>query len=102
MKIKLIAVALAIVLSGCVSQANQKALSDAQAGCTAGDHDACTAAGYQAQANQQEQQANAAAAQGIGAALLGGAVAGAAIVDANRPVYVVPTVVYVPRRAYFH
>ena len=85
----------ALALAGCaVSPEHQKALSDLQAACTAGNPDACTAAGYQAQANQQEAQANQAAASNIGAAILGGAVAGA-IIASQRPVYVQP--VYVAR-----
>jgi hypothetical protein len=75
------------LLGGCVSQQSQQALAALQAQCAAGDHDACTAAGFQTQANLQEQQNNAAVAAGVGAALLGGAVAGAAI--ANQPNYVV-------------
>jgi hypothetical protein len=90
MKTMITIIAVTLALGGCVSQANQKSLNNAQAGCNAGDQDACTAAGYQAQANAQEQQTNAAVVTGIGAAILGGAIAGAEISNANRPFYVAP------------
>ena len=98
---KTICVATAILLAGCaVSPEHQKALADLQAACSAGNSDACTAAGYQAQANQQEAQANQAAATNIGAALLAGATAGAIIAN-QRPVYVAPVyVVPAYRRGY--
>jgi hypothetical protein len=67
------------LLGGCVSQQSQQALATLQAQCAAGNHDACTAAGFQTQANQQEQQSNSAVVAGFGAALLGAGVAGAAI-----------------------
>jgi outer membrane lipoprotein SlyB len=89
---RIVAALVSVALCGCVSQQNMKALSDNQAACTAGNQDACTAAGYQAQANQQEQQANATVAASIGAALLGGALAGATIASQRNygpPVYVV-------------
>jgi len=86
----IISIALSLALCGCVSQQSQQALSESQAACAAGNRDACTAAGYQAQAIQQEQQANAAVAAGIGAALLGGALAGAAAYGATPAVYVPP------------
>ena len=49
----------AFLLAGCgVSPQSQRALDTAQAGCNAGDQDACTAAGYQAQSNQAEAAQN--------------------------------------------
>ena len=95
---RIVATLVSFALCGCVSQQNQKALADSQAACAAGNQDACTAAAYQAQANQQEQQANAAVAASIGAALLGGAVAGATL--ASQRTYVQP--VYVVGRPRFH
>jgi hypothetical protein len=78
-----------LLLAGCVSPQSQKALATLQAECSAGNRDSCTAAGYQAQANQQELSNNAAVASGVGAALLGAAIIGTAIaVDANQPGYV--------------
>jgi hypothetical protein len=54
-----IIVASACLLAGCgVSPQSQQALNTQQAGCNAGNQDACTAAGYQAQANQQEAAQN--------------------------------------------
>jgi hypothetical protein len=90
--------ALALLVGGCVSQQSQKALADNQAACNAGNPDACTAAGYQAQANQQEQQSNAAIVTGIGSAILAGAAAGAVIAN-SQPVYVQP--VYVAPRPHY-
>lgn len=87
-----------IALVGCaVSPEHQKALADLQTACAAGNPDACVAAGYQSQANQQEAQANQAAAANIGAAILAGAAAGAVIAD-QRPVYVQPVYVVRPYR----
>ena len=64
-------------LAGCVSPESQARLTTLQSQCAAGDQDACTAAGYQAQANQQELQNNSAvAAEIIGGALLGGVIVG--------------------------
>lgn len=79
-----------LALGGCVSQQSQQALATLQAQCAAGNQDACTAAGFQTQANLQEQQTNAAVATGVGAALLGGAIAGTAIADQNHVVIVHP------------
>lgn len=70
-----------IFLSGCVSQQSMDRLSALQAQCAAGDRNACIAAQYQAQANQQEQNTNAAIAAGVGAALIGAAAIGAAAAD---------------------
>jgi hypothetical protein len=93
----LVSLVVVLALAGCgVSPQSQKALADAQAGCAAGNADACTAAAFQAQANQQEQAANAQAAAGLGAAFLGAALVGADIAAASRPVYVVT-----PRPVYF-
>ncbi len=94
MKKLLTIVSAALLLAACgVSPEHQKALADLQAACAAGNPDACTAATYQAQANQQEAAANQAAANNLGAALLAGAAAGA-IVATSQPVYVA-TPVYV-------
>jgi hypothetical protein len=92
----------AIALTGCgVSPEHQKALADLQVSCNAGNADACVAAGYQSQANQQEAQANQAAVANVGAALLAGAAAGAVI--ANQPaVYVQPVYVVPSYRHWYH
>lgn len=88
MKNILTSIVTAFALAGCgVSPANQQALANLQVECAAGNPDACTAAGYQAQANQQEAQANQAAAANVGAAILAGAAAGAIIAN-QHPVYV--------------
>jgi hypothetical protein len=98
MKKTIVSFVVAIALAGCaVSPEHQKAFNDLQAACAAGNPDACTAAGYQAQANQQEALANQAAAANFGAALLAGAAAGAVIAN-QRPVYVAP--VYFVRHGY--
>jgi hypothetical protein len=77
-----------LLLAGCVSPQSQKALATLQAECNAGNRDSCTAAGYQAQANQQELNTNTAVASGVGAALLGAAIIGTVIaVDSNQPGY---------------
>jgi type IV secretory pathway TrbL component len=75
-----IIVASALLLAGCgVSPQSQQALNTAQAGCNAGDQDACTAAGYQAQSNQAEAAQNTQNAQvaagAVGAAALLGLLA---------------------------
>jgi len=91
MKTSIISVlAASLLLAGCVSQQSQNALATDQAACNAGNRDACTAALYQAQANQQEQANNTAIATGIGAALLSGAIAGAAIAVDSQPYYYAP------------
>ena len=79
-----------LLLTGCVSQQSQDALATNQAACNSGNQDACTAAGFQAQANQQELTNSTAIATGIGAALLGGAIAGAAIAVESQPRYYTP------------
>jgi hypothetical protein len=70
-----------LVLAGCVSQQSQNALASLQAGCAAGNRDACSAAAIQLRANQQELNSNTAVAAGIGAALFGAAVVGVAIAE---------------------
>ena len=66
-----------LLLAGCVSPESANQLAVLQQQCAAGDPDACTAANYQAQANQQELQNNSAIAAGIiGGVLLGGVVVG--------------------------
>jgi hypothetical protein len=77
-----------LLLAGCVSPQSQSALSTLQAQCAGGNRDACTAAGFQGQANQRELSNNTAVAAGVGAALLGAAVVGTAItVDSNHRYY---------------
>jgi hypothetical protein len=76
----------AVLLGGCVSQQSQNALAALQVQCNAGNGDACTAAGYQAQANQQELTNNSAVAAGIGAALLGMAVVAQPVFIDGQPV----------------
>jgi hypothetical protein len=70
--------AVALLLAGCgASPQSQQALIVQQQQCAAGDPDACTAVGYQAQANQAEAANNTAVAASVGAALLSGVAAGA-------------------------
>ena len=77
MKRSLMLGAMLLSLAGCVSPESQARLTTLQQQCGAGDPDACTAANYQAQANQQELQNNSAVAAGIiGGVLLGGVVVG--------------------------
>jgi len=79
-----------LTLAGCVSQESQQKLTALQTQCAAGDQDACTASSYQGQANQQELQANANVAAGVGAALLGAiVVAQPGFID-GQPVTYVP------------
>jgi hypothetical protein len=59
-----------LALGGCVSTESQQKLLALQTQCNAGDTDACTAAAYQSQANQQEQQ-SALVAAGFGGGVLG-------------------------------
>lgn len=67
----LLIITTALALTGCVSAESQQKLTALQQQCQAGNADACTASGYQAQANQQELQANAnAAATLLGAVLV--------------------------------
>ncbi len=71
--------AVALLLTACgVSPQSQQALIVQQQQCTAGDQDACTAANYQAQANQAEAANNSAVAATVGLAVLSGVAAGAA------------------------
>jgi hypothetical protein len=83
-------ISVTVLLAGCVSPQSQNALAALQAQCASGNRDACTAAAYQAQANQQEANNGAAIATGIGAALLGAAVVGSAIAADNHPRYYGP------------
>jgi hypothetical protein len=82
--------AMTLLLGACgVSPQSQQALMVQQQRCAAGDRDACMAANYQAQANQQELASNNAIAASLGAALLSGVAAGAvAGATAPQPVYV--------------
>jgi hypothetical protein len=76
-----------LLLAGCVSQQSQQALSTLQAQCAGGNKDACTAAGFQSQANQREQNTNTTIAAGMGAALLGAAVVGAELSGNDKRPY---------------
>lgn len=80
----------ALVLGGCVAQQSQNALATVQAQCNAGNNDACTAAGYQAQANQQELSNSTAVAAGIGAAIFGAAVIAQPVFINGQPVTYFP------------
>jgi len=64
--------AVTVLLAGCASPASQQNLFALQQQCAAGNPDACTAANFQAQANQQEAAQNAQAFS-TGLAILGGA-----------------------------
>ncbi len=75
-----------LLVAGCVSPQSQNALNTLQAQCHAGNADSCTAAGFQAQANQQELSNNTAIATGIGAAIFAAAVVAQPVFIDDQPV----------------
>lgn len=81
----IVTVAVMMPLAGCVSPESQRQLTILQNQCAAGNQDACTAAAYQAQANQVEQTNNANVALGAAAIIVGAGLGAAAI--SNGPYY---------------